>query len=156
MFPPSSPVSLSLSLFVAVPACGSSQAKDQIRTAASGLCHSHGNTVSEPHLQSTLSLWQCQTLTHWGRPWIEPASSWKLCSYPTETQQELKKKKKKNCSFSFIFFLVVPSSYKSFPGQRSNLYYSSDNSGSLTHWATKELFFLLFSIPPMFFVFLSR
>ena len=40
---------------------GSSQARDRIRAAAAGLCHSHwGNTGSELHLQTTRSLWQCQ------------------------------------------------------------------------------------------------
>ena len=41
----------------AVPeAHGSSQARGQIRVAASGLYHSHSNTGSEPHLQPTPQL----------------------------------------------------------------------------------------------------
>ena len=35
---------------------GSSQARGQIAVAAAGLCHSHSNMASEPHLQSTPQL----------------------------------------------------------------------------------------------------
>ena len=41
-------------LLMAVPvAYGSSQARDQIRAAAAGLHHSHGNTRHELHMQPT-------------------------------------------------------------------------------------------------------
>ena len=41
-------------LFRAVPmAYGSSQATGRVGTAAAGLCHSHSNTGSEPHLGPT-------------------------------------------------------------------------------------------------------
>ena len=41
-------------LFRAVPVvCGTSQAKGRIGAVASGLCHSHSNARSEPHLQPT-------------------------------------------------------------------------------------------------------
>ena len=44
-------------LFRAVPmAYGSSQARGQMGTAAAGLCHSHSNMGSKPHLQPTLQL----------------------------------------------------------------------------------------------------
>ena len=37
-------------------ACGGSQARDQIGAVATGLCQSHSNTGSEPHLQPTPQL----------------------------------------------------------------------------------------------------
>ena len=37
-------------------AYGSSQARGQIRAAAASLCHSHSNSRSQPHLQSTPKL----------------------------------------------------------------------------------------------------
>ena len=37
-------------------AYGNFQTKGQIRAAAVGLHHSHGNTISEPHLQPMLKL----------------------------------------------------------------------------------------------------
>ena len=41
-----------LFVFMAAPeAYGSSQARGQIGAAAAGLCHSHSNTRSKPHLQ---------------------------------------------------------------------------------------------------------
>ena len=60
-----------LLLLRAAPAAyGGSRARDQIRAAAAGLCHSHSNTRSKPHLQPTLQL---------GATW-DP--------YPTEQGQE--------------------------------------------------------------------
>ena len=48
---------LSFYLFKAAPmAYGSSQARDRIRAAAAGLCHSHINTGSDPHLRPTPQL----------------------------------------------------------------------------------------------------
>ena len=50
-------------LFKSVPvAHGSSQARGWIRAAAAGPYHSHSNVGSEPHLQPTPPLWQCQIL----------------------------------------------------------------------------------------------
>ena len=37
-------------------AYGGSQARTQIRVVAAGLCHSHSNTISEPHLRPTPQL----------------------------------------------------------------------------------------------------
>ena len=46
-----------LDLFRATPkAYGSSQAMGQIGAVAAGLCHSHSNAGSEPHLQPTAQL----------------------------------------------------------------------------------------------------
>ena len=54
-------------LFRAAPATyGSSQARGLIRALAAGLQHSHYNAGS---------------LTHWGRPGIEPATSWFLVGF---------------------------------------------------------------------------
>ena len=63
-------------LFSAVPtAYRNSQARDGIRTAATGLHHSHSNARS---------------LTHWAQPGIEPTSSWTLVGIVTaEPQWEL-------------------------------------------------------------------
>ena len=45
------------SRYRAIPATyGSSQARGQIRAAAAGLCHSHSNAGSEPHLQPMTQL----------------------------------------------------------------------------------------------------
>ena len=45
---------LSLLFFRATPAAyGGSQARDQIRAVAAGLCQSHSNVISKPHLQPT-------------------------------------------------------------------------------------------------------
>ena len=41
---------------VAPEAYGGSQAKGQIRASTAGLCHSHSNTRSEPHLSPTPQL----------------------------------------------------------------------------------------------------
>ena len=70
-------------------AYGSSQAKDQIRAAAASLCHSHGNTRSEAQIQAASLMYtaysnlhflqQHRSLSHWGRPGIEPASSQGQC-----------------------------------------------------------------------------
>ena len=40
----------------ALAACGGSQARGLIGATAAGLCHSHSNARSEPHLQSTSQL----------------------------------------------------------------------------------------------------
>ena len=54
-------------LFRAAPtAYGSSQARSWIGPVAARLCHSHSNARS---------------LTHWGRPGIEPESSWMLVRF---------------------------------------------------------------------------
>ena len=45
---------------------------------------------------------------------------------------------KKTFLFYFIFFGHAYGMWK-FPGQGSNLHYSSNNTGSLTCWATREL-----------------
>ena len=50
--------------------------KGWIRAAAASICHSHSNTISEPHLWP---MPQVGSLTHWMRPRIEHASSWTLC-----------------------------------------------------------------------------
>ena len=48
---------LLFALFTTVPVpCGSSWARGQIRAAAAGLHHSHGNAVSDPHLQLKMTL----------------------------------------------------------------------------------------------------
>ena len=60
---------------------GSSQARGWIGAAAAVLSHSHSNAKSEPHLWPMLNLQQCQTLTHWARPGMEPASSWVLVRF---------------------------------------------------------------------------
>ena len=73
-------------LFKAKPAAyGSSQARSWIRAAAAGLCHSHSNAGSEPHL------WPIQQLmATWARPGIEPVSSWILVGFvSTRPQWEL-------------------------------------------------------------------
>ena len=43
-------------------AYGSSQAMGRIKAIAAGLCHSHSNAGSEPHLQPILQLQQCWIL----------------------------------------------------------------------------------------------
>ena len=65
-------------LFRAVPAAtGRSWARGETGAAAACLHHSHSNVGSEPHLQPASQ--QCQSLTQWTRPRIEPASSRTLC-----------------------------------------------------------------------------
>ena len=49
-------------LFTATPAAVSSWAGGLIRTAAAGLCHSHGNTRPQPHLRPITDLQQCWLL----------------------------------------------------------------------------------------------
>ena len=57
--------SLSFFLMALPVAYVSSQARSLIVAAAASLCHSHGNTRSEPHLQPTLQLAAMQDLlTH--------------------------------------------------------------------------------------------
>ena len=68
---------------------GSSQARDQIRAAAAGLCHSQSNTRSKLRLWPTPQL--TGSLTQWARPGIEPVSSWILVRFNTaEPWWELK------------------------------------------------------------------
>ena len=51
---------------------------------AAGLCHSHSNPRSEPHLWPTPQLAPVlPPLAHWARPGIEPASSWTLIRFLT-------------------------------------------------------------------------
>ena len=79
-------------LFRATPAAyGSSQARNQIGATAAGLHHSHSNTGSKLHLQPTPQLMaMLDSLVHWVRPGIEPASLWILVRFiTTEPQREL-------------------------------------------------------------------
>ena len=63
--------------FRATPVAYNSQARGRIWAAAAGLCHSHSNMGSQPHLQPTrqLTVMSDGSLTHWVRPGFEPASS---------------------------------------------------------------------------------
>ena len=64
------------SLKNAVPtACGSCQARAQIRATDAGLCQSHSNAVSKSHLWTTTAHGNTRSITHWARPGIKPASS---------------------------------------------------------------------------------
>ena len=69
--------------FRAVPtAYESFWARGRFRAAAANLCHSHSNARSEPHLWPTLQFMaMLDPSTHWGRPGIEPASSWILIEF---------------------------------------------------------------------------
>ena len=63
-------------------AYGGSQARGLIRTAAAGLHQSHSNAGSEPSLQSTPQAHGNDgSLTHWGRPGINPETSWFLLGF---------------------------------------------------------------------------
>ena len=77
-------------LFRATPAaCGSSQARGQIRAVATILCHSHSNTGSKSAIYTTAHS-NAGSLTHWATPEIEPTSSWILVGFVTnEPQWEL-------------------------------------------------------------------
>ena len=69
----------SFCLFTATPeACGGSQARGPIRAAAAGLCYSHSNSGSDPHLRPTYATahGNIESLTHWSRPGFKPKSSW--------------------------------------------------------------------------------
>ena len=68
-------------LFKATPAAyGSSQARGQIRATAAGLYHSHSNSGYKTHLWPTQHAYGIgQSLTHWVRPGVKPASSQILC-----------------------------------------------------------------------------
>ena len=69
-------------LFRAIPmAYGSSQARGVIGAVVTGLCHSHSNARSEPHLWPSPQLSNARSLTHWPRPRIKPATSWFLVRY---------------------------------------------------------------------------
>ena len=79
-------------LFRATPtAYGRCQARGQIRAAAAGLLHRHGNARSEPHLWATpRRSRQCQIFNpHWAGPGIEPASSCILVRFVTTEPQQL-------------------------------------------------------------------
>ena len=69
--------------FLAAPlAYWTSQARSLIGAIAAGLCHSHSNTGSEPHLQPIPQAHgDAGSLTHWVRPGIKPASSWFLVGF---------------------------------------------------------------------------
>ena len=67
-------------LFRATPvACGSFQARGQIRAAAASLPHSHSNTG--PELSCNRHYGNARSLTHWTRPGIDPTSSWMLVRF---------------------------------------------------------------------------
>ena len=55
---------------------GSSQTRGQIRATAASLHHSHSNVGYVCDLHHNHS--NTRSLTHWGRPGIEPTSSWIL------------------------------------------------------------------------------
>ena len=55
-------------------AYGGSQARGRVVTVVAGLCHSHGNSGSKPHMWLTPQL-TAGSLAHWE---IEPAYSWIL------------------------------------------------------------------------------
>ena len=72
------PLPFVLSFSRATPAVyGGSQARCLIGATAASLCHSHGNTRSEPSLQPTAH-GNAGSLTHLARPGIEPVTSWFL------------------------------------------------------------------------------
>ena len=52
----------------------------RIYAVAAGLCHSHSNMGSELGLRATYTTAQGDTrsLSHWGRPGMDPTSSWML------------------------------------------------------------------------------
>ena len=76
---------------------GSSQARGQIRAAATGLHHNHSNARTQLHLRPAPQPQQCQnpaasetcttahgnarSPTYWVRPGIKPASSWILVRF---------------------------------------------------------------------------
>ena len=61
---------------------GGSQARGLIGEIAVGLCHSHSNARSEPHLWPTHhGSGQPRSLTHWARPGIKSATSWILVRF---------------------------------------------------------------------------
>ena len=77
---------LLLFFFTAAPtANGSSWARGWIGAAASSLYHSYPSTnrskhwIQVPSLTNATACSNAGSLTHWGRPGIEPASSWRLC-----------------------------------------------------------------------------
>ena len=54
------------------------------RGTSAGLCHSHPNSGSKPHLRPTLQLTAAANAgspTHWARPGVKPASSWILVRF---------------------------------------------------------------------------
>ena len=108
-------------------AYGSSQARGQIGAAAAGLHHSHSNAGSESRLRPTPQLEATlDTLTHWTKPGIEPASSWILVRFITaEPQQEL-------LGFIYTFFFGggTPTACGNSLGQGLNQNHSSDNAES--------------------------
>ena len=58
---------------------GNSQARSQIRAAATGLATATSNIGLEPHIQPTPQLVATESLTHQARPGMEPTSSQTLC-----------------------------------------------------------------------------
>ena len=101
-------------LFRAAPRTyGSSQARGQIGTVATGLHHIHSNTSSEPCLQPPIAHGHAGSLTHRARPGIEPASSWILVRLFSAKPRELLvllilyilgSKQDFPASFAFFFF----------------------------------------------------
>ena len=132
-------------------AYGSSQARSWIRGAAAGLCHSHNSERSEPcpwpmacggsqaRGHSSQQHW---VLNPWARPGIEPTSAWipvrfVICWATAGTPWAL-------FFILFCFFGLAYGTWK-FLGQKSNPHHSSnpggysDSAGSLTCYATREL-----------------
>ena len=58
-----------------------SQTRGLIRATAAGLHESHSNPGSEPRLRPTYATAHGNTLTHWTRLRMEPASSQTLCQF---------------------------------------------------------------------------
>ena len=71
---------------------GSSQARGQIRATTASLHHRHSNArqICAVSVTYTTAHSDVGFLTHWARPWIEPASSWILVGLVSgEPQWEL-------------------------------------------------------------------
>ena len=108
------------------------------------------------------------SLTHWVRPGIKPKSSWILVVFLTCWAQQELQGGFLICLF-LTFFRAAPAAYGNsqaepqwelpfylfifggcaqgmwkFRGQGLNLYHSSDNTRSLTHWATRKSLEYLF------------
>ena len=67
-------------LFRATPTSyGSSQATGWIRATAAGLHYNHSHAASATY---TTAHGKAGSLTHWARPRIKPASSWRVDSFP--------------------------------------------------------------------------
>ena len=99
----------------------------QIRAASPTYTTAHGNAGS---------------LTHWVGPGIKSVSSWILVKFITAESQRglLPQLLLDDCGLSWhLFFFSHAHSTEKFLGQGSNLCYSSDDTRSLIHWATREL-----------------